>query len=153
MMTFMKKISQLFQSQSTATTDASKASDIKSAVASLLYEAARVDRDVTDKDLVVAAESLSSLTESSKTEAQELLTVASIPENRPTSYHPLARIINKEFTYDQKCELITSMWSIAHSDDFVDPHEDHIIRKMSDLLYVTHQDFIHGKIKARKTGV
>ena len=153
MMPFIKKISQLLKSESTSKTSDSKKINIQSALASLLYEAARVDRDVTDKDLTVAAESLGLLAEISDKEAQELLTAASKPENRPTSYHPLASIINENFTYEKKCQLITSMWSIAHSDDYVDPHEDHIIRKISDLLYVAHRDFIHGKINARKTGI
>ena len=153
MMSFIKKISQLLQPQSTDTNSDSKAINIEAALASLLYEAARVDRDVTDKDLEVAAESLSNLAKISTKEAHQLLTAASEPENRPTSYHPLASIINEGFTYEQKCQLITSMWSIAHSDNYVDPHEDHIIRKISDLLYVAHRDFIHGKINARKTDV
>lgn len=149
MMSFMKKISQLLETQSKSKSDDSEIIYIHSALASLLYEAARVDRNVTDEDLTVAAESLSRLAKISIVDAQQFLVTASKPENRPTSYHPLATIINENFTYEQKCQLITSMWSIAHSDNHVDPHEDHIIRKISDLLYVSHQDFIHGKISAR----
>lgn len=153
MMSFMKKISQLLETQSKSKNDDSEIIHIHSALASLLYEAARVDRNVTDEDLTVAAESLSRLAKISIVDAQQFLVTASKPENRPTSYHPLATIINENFTYEQKCQLITSMWSIAHSDNHVDPHEDHIIRKISDLLYVSHQDFIHGKISARKTQI
>ena len=153
MMSFMKKISQLLETQSKSKSDDSEIIHIHSALASLLYEAARVDRNVTDEDLTVAAESLSRLAKISIVDAQRFLVTASKPENRPTSYHPLATIINENFTYEQKCQLITSMWSIAHSDNHVDPHEDHIIRKISDLLYVSHQDFIHGKISARKTQI
>ena len=153
MMSFMKKISQLLETQSKSKSDDSEVINIHSALASLLYEAARVDRNVTDEDLTVAAESLSRLAKISIVDAQRFLVTASKPENRPTSYHPLATIINENFTYEQKCQLITSMWSIAHSDNHVDPHEDHIIRKISDLLYVSHQDFIHGKISARKTQI
>lgn len=149
MMSFMKKISQLLETQSKSKSDDSEIIYIHSALASLLYEAARVDRNVTDEDLTVAAESLSRLAKISIVDAQQFLVTASKPENRPTSYHPLATIINENFSYEQKCQLITSMWSIAHSDNHVDPHEDHIIRKISDLLYVSHQDFIHGKISAR----
>ena len=153
MMSFMKKISQLLETQSKSKSDDSGIIHIHSALASLLYEAARVDRNVTDEDLTVAAESLSRLAKISIVDAQQFLVTASKPENRPTSYHPLATIINENFTYEQKCQLITSMWSIAHSDNHVDPHEDHIIRKISDLLYVSHQDFIHAKISARKTQI
>ena len=153
MMSFMKKIFQLLETQSKSKHDDSEIIHIHSALASLLYEAARVDRNVTDEDLTVAAESLSRLAKISIVDAQQFLVTASKPENRPTSYHPLATIINEKFTYEQKCQLITSMWSIAHSYNHVDPHEDHIIRKISDLLYVSYQDFIHGKISARKTQI
>ena len=75
MTSFIKKISRLLKPQSTDTTANPGAIQINSALASLLYEAARVDRDVTNEDLIVAAESLSGLANISIIEAQQLLFV------------------------------------------------------------------------------
>ena len=35
------------------------------------------------------------------------------------------------------------------SDNNLDKYEDHLIRKISDLIYVSHSDFIRAKLKVR----
>ena len=37
-------------------------------------------------------------------------------------------------------------WEIARADDTVDKHEEHRIRKLSEMLYIDHKDFIKSKI-------
>jgi uncharacterized tellurite resistance protein B-like protein len=41
------------------------------------------------------------------------------------------------------------MWRIAFSDKRLDKYEDHLIRKVSELIYVSHSDFIKTKLKVR----
>ena len=94
MMQFIKRISRLLDQRPTNSNNNSAPTDISHALASLLYEAARVYTDVTNKDLEIAAESLRHLISISKAEADQLLIDASQPHNRPTAYHPLTKIIN-----------------------------------------------------------
>ncbi len=122
---------------------------LNEAIATLLIEAARVDDNTTEADIAEAKKSLKLLANIDSEQADELLRTVSLPKNRPTSYLPLTRTINQNLDYDQKCVLIGAMWAIAHSDSHIDPHEDHIIRKISDLIYVSHRDFIHQKIKSQ----
>ena len=122
---------------------------LNEAIATLLIEAARVDNNTTEADIAEAKKSLKLLANIDSEQADELLRTVSLPKNRPTSYLPLTRTINQNLDYDQKCVLIGAMWAIAHSDSHIDPHEDHIIRKISDLIYVSHRDFINQKIKSQ----
>ncbi len=122
---------------------------LNEAIATLLIEAARVDDNTTEADIAEAKKSLKLLANIDSEQADELLRTVSLPKNRPTSYLPLTRTINQNLDYDQKCVLIGAMWAIAHSDSHIDPHEDHIIRKISDLIYVSHRDFIDQKIKSQ----
>lgn len=122
---------------------------LNEAIATLLIEAARVDNNTTEADIAEAKKSLKLLANINSEQADELIRKASLPKNRPTSYLPLTRTINQNLDYDQKCILIGAMWTIAHSDSHIDPHEDHIIRKISDLIYVSHRDFINQKIKSQ----
>jgi len=122
---------------------------LNEAIATLLVEAARVDNNTTEADIAEAKKSLKLLANINSEQADELIRKASLPKNRPTSYLPLTRTINQNLGYDQKCVLIGAMWAIAHSDSHIDPHEDHIIRKISDLIYVSHRDFIDQKIKSQ----
>ena len=59
------------------------------------------------------------------------------------------REINDSFEYENKCKLIESMWRIAYADGNVDKYEEHIIRKVSSLIYVAHSDFIQAKLNAK----
>ena len=122
---------------------------LNEAIATLLVEAARVDNNTTEADIAEAKKSLKLLANINSEQADVLIRKASLPKNRPTSYLPLTRTINQNLDYDQKCVLIGAMWAIAHSDSHIDPHEDHIIRKISDLIYVSHRDFIDQKIKSQ----
>ena len=42
------------------------------------------------------------------------------------------------------------MWKIAYADGNIDKFEEHIIRKVSNLIYVSHSDFIKAKISAKE---
>ena len=59
------------------------------------------------------------------------------------------RLINEKYSNDQKKNFITMAWEIARADNTVDKHEEHRIRKLSELLYVDHKDFIKSKISTQ----
>jgi len=65
--------------------------------------------------------------------------------NTMTSLFDWTEIINKECSYDQKCTIIGFMWDIAYIDGKIDKYEDFTIRKVADLIYVKHKDFISLK--------
>lgn len=122
---------------------------LRQAVATLLYETARVDHEVTDDDLRVAGDCLRELFEMSHEQAHALLDHAAHLHHRPTSYHPLGKVINQHFSAEQKHRLVEYMWRVAHADLEVDKYEDHLVRKIAELLYVPHRDFISAKHRAR----
>ena len=59
-----------------------------------------------------------------------------------TSLYDWTDVINRECTYEQKCMIIGFMWDIAFIDSKIDKYEDFTIRKVADLIYVKHKDFI-----------
>jgi len=122
---------------------------LQQAVASLLYETARVDHDVKESDLRTAADSLREIFALPEDQAQVLLSHAAEPHQRPTSYHPLVKMINKRFSAEQKYRLVEHMWRVAHADHEVDMYEDHLVRKIAELLHVPHSAFITAKHRAR----
>ena len=54
------------------------------------------------------------------------------------------------FYYDQK-EVLNSVWAIAFADGEMDKHEEHLIRRIADLLYLNHKDFINAKLSPYET--
>ena len=58
--------------------------------------------------------------------------------------------INKSCNYEEKTRLIKSLWKVAFADGKLDKYEEHLIRKISDLIHFSHSDFINQKITAKK---
>tara|TARA_B110000014_G_scaffold230289_1_gene191675 strand:- start:1286 stop:1717 length:432 start_codon:yes stop_codon:yes gene_type:complete len=59
------------------------------------------------------------------------------------------KLINDKFTNSQKNTVINMAWQIAKADNIIDKHEEHRIRKISELLHLDHTDFIKAKIKTK----
>ena len=79
----------------------------------------------------------------------ELVELAENQAKEATSLYEFTSLINSDYDYSQKVGLIENMWRIAFSDNNLDKYEDHLIRKISDLIYVSHSDFIRAKLKIR----
>jgi len=58
------------------------------------------------------------------------------------------KLINENYNKEEKMRLINIAWKIARADDEVDKYEEHRIRKISELLYLNHADFIKEKISS-----
>ena len=61
------------------------------------------------------------------------------------SLHEFTRVIVDACEPEERCQLIGLMWQVAFSDDHLDKYEEHLIRKVADLLYVSHSDLMRMK--------
>ena len=59
------------------------------------------------------------------------------------------RLINDTFEQEQKVKLVKCLWEIAFSDGRIDQYEEYSIRRIADLIYVEHSDFIKMKLQVR----
>jgi uncharacterized tellurite resistance protein B-like protein len=78
-------------------------------------------------------------------QANNLISMATQQRQQATDYFQFTSLINKSFTQDQKVSLIKSLWQIAYADGELDQYEEHMVRKMADLLHVPHLQFIKTK--------
>ena len=53
----------------------------------------------------------------------------------------------KDLPYADKIDLLENLWRLAYADSMLDPHEESMLRKLADLLYISHADFIKTKLK------
>jgi uncharacterized tellurite resistance protein B-like protein len=119
------------------------------AAASLMVEVMVIDRDTSDKELTKIKEILKSQFELKDHEIQKLLELAKQEVKDATSLYQFTRLINDHFDYQKKKKLIGSLWHVAFADDVLDKHEEAIIRRIADLIYISHSDFIKTKKIAR----
>ena len=119
------------------------------AAAALLIEVGRADFDFSqdEEDRVLA--SLRSSLAVSETELRELLVVAREQSEQSVSLHEFTRLIHEHYSAAQKRELMEQLWRVALTDGRIDRYEDYLLRKIADLIYLSHQEFIEAKLRAQ----
>ncbi len=119
------------------------------AVAALLVEVAMADHQFSDLELSSLSASLGHKYLLSDEEISELILLAKSESNHATSLHQFTQIVNQHCNTDEKFNLIKSMWEIAYADGNLDKYEDYIIRKVADLVYLPHSEFIRAKSQVK----
>ena len=85
----------------------------------------------------------------SEEETRKLVQLAELEADRATSYYEFTSLINNTFTLDKKIKVVEMMWCVAFADNEMEKYEEHFVRKIAELLYVPHQDFIAAKLRAQ----
>ena len=119
------------------------------ATAALLIEIARADFQMEDQEMAKIAEVLRAKFQLSVEEVQELVDLATEEAKQAISYYEFTSLINKEFSFENKLKIIELMWEVAYADDYLQKYEEALIRKISDLLYIPHSDFIAAKHRVK----
>ena len=71
------------------------------------------------------------------------------PDRGPDGCVEFTSLINSNYTLEQKVSLVECLWRIAYADETLHKYEEHLVRKIADLLYVPHSAFIAAKLSAR----
>lgn len=59
-------------------------------------------------------------------------------------------VINSHYSPEQKRELLERLWTVAYADGELDRYEEHMLRKLADLLHLPHSKYIQAKLSARE---
>ena len=49
---------------------------------------------------------------------------------------------------EEKVALLEALWRVAQADAIVHKYEEHLIRRVADLIHVSHRGFIAAKLRA-----
>ena len=147
----IKSIQNIFKRKENESAVDSKKSEQELAYASLLIEVINSDNKFDDRERDKLLEILSSKLDIPKEELDNFTELAQKKSEDSTSLYEFTREINDQYEYEEKVSLITDLWGIAYSDGKLDKYEDYVIRKIADLIYVSHTDFIKSKLKVKNT--
>jgi uncharacterized tellurite resistance protein B-like protein len=120
------------------------------ATAALLIEMMRADAEITGDERRMVMKTIRTRFHLTEEESDALLQFAEEKIRKATGYYEFTSLINKGFTYEQKVKVIENLWEIAFTDKSLDKHEEHMVRKIADLIYVEHKDFIDAKLRVKK---
>ncbi|MCE2596343.1 TerB family tellurite resistance protein [Motilimonas cestriensis] len=122
--------------------------DIELAVAVLLTEVGQADSEMSVAEQQKIEYMLMKGFDLNEEEAKTLLLKAQLQQDKSVSMQTFTSVLKDQLNYEQRVRFVKGMWLVAYADNQLDPFEDYIIRKIADLLYLKHSDFIQTKLSA-----
>ncbi|MCB1668493.1 MAG: TerB family tellurite resistance protein [Pseudomonadales bacterium] len=145
MITHLKQLFTTNNSEDEAASD----KNIKLACAALMVEVMVIDRISIRAEQQQIIRMLHNRFGIDIEDAEELFAMAKNEVRDATSLYQFTKIINSKFHDQQKFELIQQLWQVAYADEDLDKHEEAIIRRIAELIYLPHSQFIRAKRLAR----
>ena len=124
---------------------------INNACAALLIETALADKVFNIEEIDSMKRALREVYEIDEKDLDELINESEKKVSESTSLYEYTRLINDLCDYQDKLKLINNLWAIAFADKHLDKYEEYLIRKISDLLHVSHSDFIQQKLSVKES--
>ena len=121
----------------------------KLAMAALLCEVSNADQVSDPRELACKLKLLANLFNFGPQQAAHLLERAQQCCQRAVSVYEFTSQLRLT-DYQHRTDLIAAMWEVSFADGSVDTEEEALIRKVADLLYVEHKDFIQTKLAVQQ---
>lgn len=118
---------------------------VRLATAALLIEVTRADFHVEQSERQAVVAGMKELFGLSSQETDELVALAEEEVDGAVSLYQFTQLVDREFSQEQKAQVIEMMWKVAFADLDKDHHEEYLVRKVADLLHVPHSTFIRTR--------
>lgn len=119
------------------------------ATAALMIEVMRVESGDDPTAFARVTSALEEIFELPHAEIEQLIDLAEEELADATDLYQFTRLINQHWGQEERIALIRNMWRVAWADGTVHHYEEHLIRRIADLIHVRHSDFIVAKRDTR----
>lgn len=120
------------------------------AAAALLLEVAWADHEIADAELTLIEQELRNQFGLGEDEVAQLVSESREAHNESVGMYGYTRTINEEWDEPQKFALVNALWRLALANEELHHYEEHTIRKIAELLYLSHNRFIEAKLTAKR---
>jgi uncharacterized tellurite resistance protein B-like protein len=93
-------------------------------------------------------DSIGRLLELEPAESEALLLSAERQVDGAHDLHQFTSELNRTLSHEDKLRLLEQLWRVAQADETVHHYEEHLIRRVADLLHVSHREFIVAKLRS-----
>ena len=122
---------------------------LQQACAVLMVEVMLVDQHLDASELAQFQQIVMREFALSDHEANELFTWAQSQKQQAVDLYVFTKKIRDSYDEQQRMQIIQRLWQLAYADEQLDAHEEHVIRRLNDLLHLHHSHFIRAKQAAR----
>jgi uncharacterized tellurite resistance protein B-like protein len=115
------------------------------ASAALLMEISRAHDDISVVEREAIGAAVKKVFHLSDDEIEDLVSTAENVVDSAVSLFDFTTVINDSFNREQKVDLLRMLWAVAYADSQLDHYEEYYVRKIADLLHISHSDYIRTK--------
>ncbi len=123
------------------------------ATAVLLIEVMQSDADSTDQEQATVLNILKERFGLADAEVAQLSELGHRAATAANDLHQFTSLINRELELPEKLRIVEYLWQVVYADSRISAHENHLMRRMADLLHISHGDYITAKMRARPAGL
>ncbi len=121
--------------------------DICVATCALFVEIARIDEKFTDAEMETILSILKEKYGLPQDHADALIAEAEKELEKSVDLWQFTKLINENYSKEEKIEIIETLWRIVYVDGKMDQHEHYLMNKLQNLLRLTHDQLITAKLK------
>ena len=121
---------------------------IELATVVLMIEISLADDHIHEEERRIIKNLLSDNLDLEQDEVDELISLAEEEVNHAVSLYEFTRLLNDSLSMSEKVNILENLWRVAYADSVIDKYEEYYLRKVADLLYISHSDYIQSKLKA-----
>lgn len=123
---------------------------LRLATAALLAEALHADHHVERTELEEMRRLLEGFFGLGREEAERLLDLARQEAEASVSLFQFTRLVDRGFDAAAKERIVEMLWRVAYADGHKHRYEEHLIRKVAELLHVPHGAFVRARHRAEE---
>ena len=121
--------------------------DLRVATCALFLEMARIDETFTQEEMNTILTILKEKYGLSQEHADALVAEADKELAGSVDLWRFARLINENYTIEEKIEIIDILWQMVYVDGKMDRYEHYLMNKLKNLLRLSHDQLIDAKLK------
>ena len=148
----LRALTAFFGRDSAAAPEATRERELELATAVLLVEVARADFAEKGLEIDAVTRLLEEHFGIGRAEVEALVADARREADAEASLQGFTRRLHEELDRAEKLRILEMLWRVALSDGNLEKHEDHLIRKVAGLLYVSHGDLIRVRNRVAERG-
>lgn len=120
---------------------------IQVATCVILLEMAVADSEFLEEERGIIDRLLKEKFDLSPEAVEDLLDLAHREREASLDLHQFTREINDNFSRREKFEIMETLWRIVYADGVLDKFEDYLVRKLANLLRLSHREMIDCKVR------
>jgi uncharacterized tellurite resistance protein B-like protein len=121
--------------------------DIRVATCALFVEMAQIDKKFTEEEMNTILSILKKRYGLSPEHADALIAEAERELEKSVDLWQFSSLINKNYSNEEKIEIIETLWRIVYVDEKMDRYEHYLMNKLQNLLRLSHDQLIAAKLK------